>query len=648
MSLSTMSPNIPDGSDSPSRKRSHQEYLDQNPAEVEAKKVHLMPDNENNDAPDSETRDAQSPACDRAPSSESPMSHSPMSLLTDTGSNSTATRPSLSPNQTPLKANTHATEPMPRLVISLDPAIPSTSTATKRKRLTPEEREEKAKADALRKQEKEEQKAAMEAKKQAQAEEREKRRKQKEAEDKRKAEEKERKRREKEEEEKKMQEAKERKERAQPKLKSFFTIGTPSTPKKAPISTVAGVLAEKNSGTGSPSKMLINEMSEYDRIFKPFFIKENVVIATTLYGPDEKTKEAKSKILDDYLSGTRGPFTITTLNSSTAGYYFHLPFRQGRGCRRPAVRKIVSILADADIGDMESLRRQQMLNYLKMTPMKFLGFREDVRPAYYGTATNIPEGARLSKLARNPLMKTALPLNYDYDSEAEWVDDGDGEDVDDLDEEEEELEEDEEMADFLDDSEDALPVRAAFSGGMEPESSGLCWENQQCRCVLPDMSAFRMEFILDCKGPIDPLSTKYWEAEQTVPEPLVLAESPKISGPGNGSITAMAPPPVPTDAFAALGVRAPTTANGTNGVTANGSTAKQDTKKAVVATEFVEDFKKAIMQYAKLSKLGIVEILSAEFEKCTKSQIKNSLEAMAERTGAGQHKTWKLKNDVAL
>lgn len=95
-------------------------------------------------------------------------------------------------------------------------------------------------------------------------------------------------------------------------------------------------------------------------------------------------------------------------------------------------------------------------------------------------------------------------------------------------------------------------------------------------------------------------------------------------------------------------MRAPTTANGTNGVTANGSTAKQDTKKAVVATEFVEDFKKAIMQYAKLSKLGIVEILSAEFEKCTKSQIKNSLEAMAERTGAGQHKTWKLKNDVAL
>ncbi|EFX00565.1 chromatin assembly subunit-like protein [Grosmannia clavigera kw1407] len=223
------------------------------------------------------------------------------------------------------------------------------------------------------------------------------------------------------------------------------------------------------------------------------------------------------------------------------------------------------------------------------------------------------------------MAKTELPLNYDYDSEAEWVDDGDGEDVDDLDDEEEEVEEDEEMSDFLDDSEDAVPLRAAFSGGMEPESTGLCWENQLRQAPLPIMDAYRMEFIMEALKP---------------------------GGTGGAAKTPkpMAPPPVPTDALAALGASTAAQggigSNGANNIL--GAVGKADPKKAVVAAEFVGDFKKAIMQYSKLSKLGIVEILSAEFERCTKSQIKNSLEALAERTGSGQHKTWKLKDGVSL
>lgn len=443
------------------------------------------------------------PTPDAALSPDSPLSD-PMSLLADS---STATRPSPSPNPTPSNGASLA-DPLPRLVISLDSAVPPPQScpaasgsnggggapSAKRKRLTSSEKEEKAKADAARKQEKEEQKALAETKKRAQAEERERKKKQKEEEDKRKVEEKEAKRREKEEEERKIQDAKNKKERSQLKLNSFFKKGEPSTPKKMPALTAS--TAQSTPLKSSPRKVPVAEVSEYDRIFKPFFVKENVIVATSLYGLDAETKDTKSRILDEYLSGARGQFVPSALNASAAVDYFHLPYRQPRGRRRPTVRKIMSMLADTDVGDTDNPQTKMALDLLKTIPMKFLGFREDVRPAYYGTATNIPVHARLSKLARNPMAKTELPLNYDYDSEAEWVDDGDGEDVDDLDDEEEEVEEDEEMADFLDDSEDALPLRAAFSGGMEPESTGLCWENQLRQAPLPIMDAYRMEFIL--------------------------------------------------------------------------------------------------------------------------------------------------------
>lgn len=157
----------------------------------------------------------------------------------------------------------------------------------------------------------------------------------------------------------------------------------------------------------------------------------------------------------------------------------------------------------------------------------------------------------------------------------------------------------------------------------------------------------------DYDGAIDPLSTKYWETQPTTSEPSAPTEAMNAGSAGGGApktAKSMAPPPVPTDAFAALGALTAAQGGGAgNGTSsAHGTAGKADPKKAVVAAEFLGDFKKAIMQYSKLSKLGIVEILSAEFEKCTKSQIKNSLEAMAERTGAGQHKTWKLKDGVAL
>ncbi len=95
----------------------------------------------------------------------------------------------------------------------------------------------------------------------------------------------------------------------------------------------------------------------------------------------------------------------------------------------------------------------------------------------------------------------------------------------------------------------------------------------------------------------------------------------------------MAPPPAPADAFSAL---------------ASSAATKADAKKGTVPSTLIDDFRRAILKYPKLSKVGLVEILSTEFTKCTKIQIKNSLEAVAERTGTGIDKTWKLKDGCVV
>lgn len=599
MPLLVMSANIQDGggTNSPSRKRSLKDYLE-SAAKTQSKAAPmgtttlqkptpLRLETKNGDTSSSHvlTPNTSLPLLDAPDSPLSEMSDGPLSLLTDGGSSTPAQRsPSPHAAATPCKSSGFAS---PQLVITIDATPPagllltangSSAAGTapppaKRKRLTPTEREEKAKADAARKlekeraeaarkldkeqaeaarklekerieaakkQEREEQKAAADAKKKAIAQEKETKRKQKEEEDRRKADEKEKKRREKEEEERKFQEAKDKKERSQLRLNSFFKTPTSSSggssgsalaktasggsPLKASTTNLAAglsgsprrVATMSSSGAvaGASSKAASDqqpatELSEYERIFKPFFVKENVIMATSLFGMDDETKEAKSRILDEYLSGTRGTFSpAKPFSSSSAVDYFHLPCNRAqkplqRGRGHPSVRKIMKILGseDGSYDEAQSSQTKLALDLLKSVPMKYLFFREDVRPAYFGTVTSEPPQARLSKLARNPLAKTVLPLNYDYDSEAEWVDDGDGEDVDGLDDEEEELDDDGEMSDFLDDSEDAMPLRPAFSGGgMEPESTGLCWENERRRTPHANLESFRMEFILGKSG----------------------------------------------------------------------------------------------------------------------------------------------------
>jgi len=65
--------------------------------------------------------------------------------------------------------------------------------------------------------------------------------------------------------------------------------------------------------------------------------------------------------------------------------------------------------------------------------MKLLQFKEDVRPAYYGTFTK--QSSIVS--GRRPFSQDVDKLDYDVDSEAEWEPEGEGEDIHSGDEDEE-------------------------------------------------------------------------------------------------------------------------------------------------------------------------------------------------------------------
>jgi chromatin assembly factor 1 subunit A len=386
---------------------------------------------------------------------------------------------------------------------------------------------EKEKQEAVKAAEKEAEKAAKAAEKakadsekQAKAEEREKKKREKEEEEARKAEEKARK-----------AEELAKKARAQPTLASFFKL-KPTAPKEVKTDEVTHA-----SLAGTPQKPAVKEISAYDQMFKPFFVKEQVTLAPR-FQMDEATRDAKTRIFEEYVGGKRGEVDVKPFNPEQA---LQLPFLLPRGRLYPRVRDIMAEWTNNASGKSVDLTTESQNTQIRRTrqalqdvPMKFLGFREDVRPPYYGTVTNMPQSlAALRKLARSPTAKDVLPLQYDYDSEAEWQEE-DGEDVDLMDDDEDDAENDEDMGDFLDDSEDVTLARPLLVSGLEPESIGICWEDRKRLGPSPHMYKFRMEFILG-KIAHQSLCSFCEDANSAAQKPSTITRASILSLPSTGS-----------------------------------------------------------------------------------------------------------------
>ena len=279
---------------------------------------------------------------------------------------------------------------------------------------------------------------------------------------------------------------------------------------------------------------------------------------------------------------------------------------------------------------LTSLHYLQLLNRL---PHKFLKFAEDVRPPYSGTFTKCPTKHGL-RTGRNPFERALPGTDYNYDSEAEWVADEDGEDL--LSDEDDDDHSDGGGADsidgFLDDEDDTVAKRGGMAA-LIPTNSGICWEDVLGRPVRPDLEEMRIGVLIGASppffsrrffcvrgegligalggvsGPIDPFSTKYWEPE---PKP---------------ALTNMDPPQRPSASTTHLPLAA------TAGPSSGNNRDEQLQK--LIPPEMLEDFKRAI-EGSDMTKAALVEQLKKRFPKIGKENIRNSLSLVA-------HRVWMLK-----
>ena len=264
---------------------------------------------------------------------------------------------------------------------------------------------------------------------------------------------------------------------------------------------------------------------EYDRRFPPFFVQSFTNVApTNRFFRDEQCVKMLQNDLDTLFSNPdiknqaqgnpeaeqRVPFK---------GLLYLPPHKRRKRYQRPiSVKEIIAQINETPVNHIylnTSSRRgieQKPVDSLKATSLKYLRFAEDVRPPYIGTYTKLPPTHSVLRLCRRPFTRALPAMNYDYDSEAEWEDPGEGEDLDS--EGEEDIENDEEADDmdgFLDDEDenDGPGMRGArrrhIMGDIQPIATGLCWEpsgeTRQASLVaygdtFLDLRPFKLDILL--------------------------------------------------------------------------------------------------------------------------------------------------------
>jgi chromatin assembly factor 1 subunit A len=265
-------------------------------------------------------------------------------------------------------------------------------------------------------------------------------------------------------------------------------------------------LTSTNSAPPSPQKAILkNATTDYEKFFLPFSLPPHATLAPiNAFIVDADVLAAAQKRMDRLTSHEdvdTEPVTLETVRSL-------FPKRR-RGIETPTIAEIVDLVngsADRpiDLTEDGNSKPTQPLALLSRIPMKYLHFPEDVRPPYHGTYTKLHTRSEERKLARNPTCRGFSDLNYDYDSEAEWEEPEEGEDLDSEGDDDLDEDGDEEMDGFLDDDEDPQLKRRLHNGDQEPVSTGLCWEDSRGVSRLNDGSGaistefknFRMGFLL--------------------------------------------------------------------------------------------------------------------------------------------------------
>jgi chromatin assembly factor 1 subunit A len=390
-----------------------------------------------------------------------------------------------------------------------------------------------------------------------------------------------------------------------------------------------------------------NAKSDYERYFLPFNIPAHTILAArNAFMEDPEKMQAARTRLDNLISQQdvdMEPISLQSLKSTFTSV-------GRRGLKTSSISEIVERVNESseqpiDLTDDTAAKPKQPLDMLKQIPMKYIHFGEDVRPPYYGTYTQSYTDMEAVRLARKPTSRLRQDTNYDYDSEAEWEEPEEGEDLDSEGDDDAEEEAEDDMDGFLDDEEDPQLKRRLISGDLQPISTGLCWQdtrgvsrlNDGSGAICTDFREFSMGFLLQPQPhAIDPFSTAYWTPEPSAVVATVATTSKDASS--NGS---MNPP------------RAPLTQRTMNGLLntlntpqqqSSGTASKPAKAKRMIPPEQLSAFK-AEIDGKDLTKIGMIEALKKVFPKLPKDAITNTLSVVAARVGPTEkEKRWVLIN----
>lgn len=212
--------------------------------------------------------------------------------------------------------------------------------------------------------------------------------------------------------------------------KSSRMMGMFVTKAASPPPQQAGPQMSPTRQQGSPT-LPTQVVSDFERTFQPAIRKNQLLAPVNRFARDvdrgdiDDAMEAQAELdIKDLLAQAKGSIKTATRKPLSR-----------KGIRPPVVvRETMRLIAESDLmtglnaeakarRGIERLKRDR-----KAVPIKYLFFATDLRPPYCGTWT------RPSNLisGRRPLCQDPVALDYNYDSEAEWVDgeDDKGEEID--------------------------------------------------------------------------------------------------------------------------------------------------------------------------------------------------------------------------
>lgn len=272
---------------------------------------------------------------------------------------------------------------------------------------------------------------------------------------------------------KKEDEKRRKEERSQMRISSFFsaTLESSAAPKGAEQMQSSPIKAE-------------TKQNSYEMDFLPFFQKKNVVMAPQIGLRDTAHMDAFSEALKSNAE-------------PNLDNIFNVEFEQ-HSQNFTTSQQLVEAL------NSPNLTESAVLNLVKNLPqIKYLQFYENSKPPFVGTWCS-QEHLKICASQFHPLDTTQTGYDYGYDSDLDWQDEDEGEDIDDLEDGDEEEEEgDDDMDDFVDNSE------LRKKGIVGPQQATCIW-NLNSSADAPMFNGLKYEALdVNATFPIDPFKN-YW------------------------------------------------------------------------------------------------------------------------------------------